>query len=100
MKTNFGKLVIDGTDSNALTPTASSQQYTIPVPGAMYMIKAVGASVTIKTGTNPTAVHLSHGYALSDGEVLGPFRIDDVKIAYISDAAGARYLYVVRCANI
>lgn len=83
---------------NILNITASSQQYTLPIAGAAYFIMAVGNSVCVEEGSNPTAVYPvtdERGLLIPEGFMAGPFRIDGPKVAYIGPSAAGWVQFIL-----
>jgi hypothetical protein len=84
---------------NVLNITSTSQQYTLPVCGAEYIIKASGGSVMLKEGSNPTAVYpvtTEDGMLIMEGETTEPMRLTGPKIAYIGPSTASGWVQFIR----
>jgi len=100
----FGQMFIgrwdDDDSASVLAITNSSQQYTIPDLGDSYIISAIGNSVEILCGSNPTAVAATtRSLVIPEGgysprlffdcvDADGDTKCDARKCAYIAGASG------------
>ena len=79
---------------NFKTIGTSSAQYTLPVPGDWYIVKAVGNSCYIKEGSDPTATVDGRGTYIAEGCSEHLF-LHGPKVAVIGNSAAGQVYFVL-----
>ena len=80
--------------SNVITLSGTSQQYTLPTPGGIYILKAVGGTAFVNEGAAPTQTVGAKGIVIVEGESFGPVPLTGPLLGVVAVAAGG-YLYIV-----